>query len=164
MPEGPTTQLLSERGTRWLLIAVLVAQLFLIAAQLPAAGGGSSLLEASLVRAIAPLGRLVDGVYDLLGGFGDELSLRRTLLDENRRLKEELARQRERAIEAWRLEQDLERLSRALDYVGTELGPLRAADVVFIDHQPAGAALAEQLGRGTFRHWAPGPPPPSGWS
>jgi rod shape-determining protein MreC len=136
MPQGPTTQLLSERGTRWLLVVVLVAQLFLIAAQLPDTGGSSSLLEASLVRAIAPLGRLVDGVYDLVGGFGDNLKLRRTLLEENRRLKQEVARQRLRAMEAWRLEQDLERLSRALDYVGAELGPLRAADVVFIDHRP----------------------------
>ena len=42
MPEGPTTQLLSERGTRWLLIVVLVAQLFLIAAQVQTPGGGST--------------------------------------------------------------------------------------------------------------------------
>jgi rod shape-determining protein MreC len=136
MPQGPTTQLLSERGTRWLLIVVVVAQLFLIAAQLPDPGGSGSLMEASLLRAIAPLGRLVDGAYDLMGGVGDELRLRRTLLEENRQLKEELARQRERAMEAWRLEQDMERLSRALDYVGTEIGPLRAADVVFVDHRP----------------------------
>ena len=60
---------MSERGTRWLLVAVLVAQLFLIAAQLPDPGGNSSLLEASLVRTIAPLGRLIDGVYDLVGAW-----------------------------------------------------------------------------------------------
>ncbi len=136
MPQAPSIQFLSERGTRWLLVVVVVAQLFLIAAQLPDPGGSGSLMEASLLRAIAPIGRLVDGAYDLMGGFGEELSLRRTLLDENRRLKEELARQREREMEAWRLEQDMERLSRALDYVGTEIGPLRAADVVFVDHRP----------------------------
>ena len=136
MPPGSTSRLLSERGTRWLLVVVLVAQLFLIAAQLPDSGGSSSLLEGSLVRAIAPLGRVVDAFYDLVGGFGDELKLRRTLLDENRRLEQEVAGLRERAMEAWRLEQDLERLSRALDYVGAELGPLRAADVVLVDHRP----------------------------
>ncbi|MFQ5350615.1 MAG: rod shape-determining protein MreC [Thermoanaerobaculia bacterium] len=146
MPQGPTTQLLSERGTRWLLVVVVVAQLFLIAAQLPDPGGNGSLLEATLVRAIAPLGRLVDGVYDLVGGVGDELKLRRTLLEENRRLREEVASQRQRAMEAWRLEQDLERLSRALDYVGTELGPLRAADVVFVDHRPFQRTLVLWMG------------------
>ncbi len=146
MPQGPTTQLLSERGSRWLLIVVVVAQLFLVAAQLPDPGGSSSLLEASLMRGIAPLGRLVDGVYDLVGGFGDELKLRRTLLEENRRLKQEVARQSQRAMEAWRLEQDLERLSRALDYVGTELGPLRAADVVFVDHRPFQRTLVLWMG------------------
>lgn len=146
MPQGPTAQLLSERGTRWLLVVVLVAQLFLIAAQLPDPGGSASLLEAWLVRAIAPLGRLVDGVYDLVGGIGEELQLRRTLLEENRRLKEEVARQRQRAMEAWRLEQDLDRLSRALEYVGTELGPLRAADVVFVDHRPFQRTLVLWMG------------------
>ena len=145
MPEGPTTQLLSERGTRWLLVVVLVAQLFLIAAQVQTAGG-DSMLEAWMVRGIAPLGRLVNGVYDLVGGFSENLTLRRTLLEENRRLKEEVARQRERAMEAWRLEQDLERLSRALDYVGTELGPLRAADVVFVDHRPFQRTLVLWMG------------------
>jgi rod shape-determining protein MreC len=118
------------------LVVVLVAQLFLVAAQLPDPGGSNSLLEASLVRAIAPVGRLIDGFYDLVGGLGDELKLRRTLLEENRQLKQEVAWQRQRAMEAWRLEQDLERLSRALDYVAAELGPLRAADVVFVDHRP----------------------------
>lgn len=145
MPEGPTTQLLSERGTRWLLVVVLVAQLFLIAGQVQTTSGGS-MLEAWLVRGIAPLGRLVDGFYDLLGGFADNLELRRNLLEENRRLKEEVARQREREMEAWRLGQDLERLSRALDYVGHELGPLRAADVVFVDHRPFQRTLVLWMG------------------
>ena len=146
MPPAPATQLLSERGTRWLLVVVLVAQLFLIAAQLPDPSGRSSLLEASLVRAIAPLGRLIDGVYDLVGGLGAELEFRRTLIDENRRLRQEVAAQRERAMEVWRLEQDLERLSRALDYVGAELGPLRAADVVFVDHRPFQRTLVLWVG------------------
>jgi rod shape-determining protein MreC len=146
MPPGSTTQLLSERGTRWLLVVVLVAQLFLIAAQLPDASNSNSMLEASLMRAIAPVGRLVDGVYDLVGSLGEELKLRRTLLEENKRLKAEIARQRQRAMEAWRLEQDLERLSRALDYVGTELGPLRAADVVFVDHRPFQRTLVLWMG------------------
>ena len=146
MPHEPTTQFLSERGTRWLLIAVVVAQLFLIAAQLPDPGGSNSLLEASLMRGIAPVGRLVDGAYDMVGGFGDNLQLRRTLLEENRRLKQEVAAQRQRAMEVWRLEQDLERLSRALDYVGAELGPLRAADVVFVDHRPFQRTLVLWMG------------------
>jgi len=132
----PTTQLLSERGTRWLLILVLVAQLFLIAAQLPGPSGRSSLLESLLMRAIAPVGRLVDGGFELVGSLGDELRLRSTLQRENRRLEQEVARYRLREMEVWRLEQDLERLSRALDYVGAEFGPLRAADVVLVDHRP----------------------------
>jgi rod shape-determining protein MreC len=136
MPPAGTTRLLSERGTRWLLVVVLLAQLSLLTAQLPDPGGSGSLLEAVLVRAIAPLGRLVDGVSDLAVGLADELRLRRTLIQENRRLGEEVAELRRRAIEAWRVEQDLARLSRALEYVGTEIGPLRAADVVFVDHRP----------------------------
>lgn len=119
-----------------MLVLVLVAQLFLIAGQLPDRSGGDSLLEASLVRAIAPIGRVVDGVYDFVGDLGEEIKLRGTLLEENRRLKQEVARQRRRAMEVWRLEQDLERLSRALDYVSADIGRLRAADVVFVDHRP----------------------------
>ena len=136
MPATRTTQLLSERSTRWLLVVVLVAQLSLIASQLPDPGGSGSLFEAALVRAIAPLGRLVGGGAGLVYGLADEAKLRRTLIAENRQLKEEVARLRREAIEAWGLEQDLDRLSRALDYAGGEIGPLRAADVVFIDHRP----------------------------
>jgi rod shape-determining protein MreC len=146
MPPTAATRLLSERGSRWLFVALVVAQLSLISAQLPDPGGSSSLLEAWLVRAIAPLGRMADGLFDLVGGFGDEFRLRRTLIDENRRLKQEVADLRERAMEAWRLEQDLERLSRALDYVGAELGPLRAADVVFVDHRPFQRTLVLWVG------------------
>ena len=81
---------------------------------------------------LGKLGRLVDGLYGLVGGFSDNLKLRRTLLEENRRLREEAARQRRGAMEAWRLKQDLERLSRALDYVGTEerLGKPVCSDLV----------------------------------
>ncbi len=135
MAHSRRSQLLSERGTRWLLVVVLIAQLSLITSQLPDPGGGGSLLEAALLRAVAPLGRLVQGGSELGTRLAEELELRRSLIAENRRLEAEVTELRRRAIEVWRLEQDLARLSRSLDYVGTELGPLRAADVVFIDHR-----------------------------
>ncbi len=149
MPPNPTARLLSERSTRWLLVVVLVAQLSLITSQLPDPGGGGSMLEAALLRAIGPIGRMVAGTADLAAGLGDELRLRRWLVRENRRLRDEVAELRRQAMEAWRLEQDLERLSLALDYVGAELGPLRVADVVFVDHRPFQRTLVLWTGETT---------------
>ncbi len=148
MPPSRTAPPLSERSTRWLLIVVVVAQLSLITAQLPDPGGRASLLEAVLVRAVAPLGWLIDGAADLTVALADELRLRRSLIEDNRRLRDEVRELRRRTMEAWQLEQDLERLSRALEYERIELGPVRLADVVFIDHRPFLRTLVLRTGGG----------------
>ncbi len=125
---------MSERQSRWLLISVLAAQLVLLSAQVPDRGPRGTLLEGLALRGVAPFARLVSGAADGLESAAARLRSHRTLSAENRRLEAEL---RAREVELLRLagvEQELARLSEALDYEPAGAGELIAADIVYVDH------------------------------
>lgn len=125
---------MDERRTGWLLIFLLMAQLLLLASQLPAAGGGKSRLEAGALRTLAPIARLVNGIvgagHSTTEWFRGRESLRREntlLLEANRSMSLELLHLQELAGQ-------VERLSEAVDYEPPDRGTLRVADVLYIDH------------------------------
>lgn len=124
----------SARGTRWLLLALLVGQLLLLSAQVPAAGEKGTRLEAAAVRLVAPIARLVSGTAALFSGVSERLALRRQLLEENARLRTEVDELRDLSLEQAGALADLERLSETLDYERPPGGRVHVADVVYIDH------------------------------
>lgn len=122
------------RRSVWLLLALVVAQLFLISEQVAEGEAGSGALGRWLLGVVAPVGRTVDGAIDSLSGLRDRLATRSRVLAENRQLRQQnlvLARDtlRLRALVA-----EVERLRRAANYAGAWEGPLLTADVVYIDH------------------------------
>ncbi|MCB1034446.1 MAG: rod shape-determining protein MreC [Acidobacteria bacterium] len=125
---------MEERRTAWLLIALLVAQLLLVASQVPATGGGKSRLEAGALLALAPVARAVATLSARVQSVGDWFSQRRTLRQENERLRIE---NRQLSLQLLRLteaERRLENLSRAVHYVPPDGGKLQLADILYVDH------------------------------
>jgi rod shape-determining protein MreC len=124
----------TEKRIRWLLVGVLLAQLVLLSAQVRSEDQTHSLLEASMLRLVAPLVQAVDGtagaVYRLRGSF----ETRRALLADNKRLRDELETMRKSRVETFGLEQKLELLSKAASYAQSSGAPPRVADVVLLDY------------------------------
>jgi len=116
------------------LIVLLVGQLILLTAQIREPEGKSSYLEAGVVRLVAPVLGLVTWVGNTATGFTENLALRRTLLTENRRLREEVGELREQSIRSIGLKEDLDQLARALTYTRAFEAKLQVADLVYIDH------------------------------
>lgn len=124
---------MSERRTGWLLLAILGAQLVLLAAQVPSEGGRGSLLEAVTLRLVAPVARLVAGLGGSFGGLRRNVRLRGELAAENRELRREVERLERELARRQGLELEVERLSRALDYTRTSPRRLIPAELVYLD-------------------------------
>ena len=71
---------------------------------------------------------------DTATGFTENLALRRTLLAENRRLRDEVGELREQSIRNFGLQEDLDHLAEALTYTRAFDYVLQAADLVYIDY------------------------------
>ncbi len=123
----------AERRSRWLLLALLALQLVLLSAQARTAGG-SSRLETVFVRSVAPLSRAVAATTGLIHSLVEGARLRERLEEENWRLRAEVERLRKERVRSIGVEQELERLAKALDYSAVPRGELRVADIVYIDH------------------------------
>ncbi|MGB6361303.1 MAG: hypothetical protein WBG64_01405, partial [Thermoanaerobaculia bacterium] len=78
---------MTETRTRWLLILLVLGQLFLLAAQLPERGSQTSFLETAALRAVAPFANVIASGARVGEGVVQDLALRRTLVAENRRLR-----------------------------------------------------------------------------
>ena len=125
---------MNARGTRWLLLVVLVGQLLLLSAQVPAGGGERTRLEAVSVRLVAPVSRLVATVSGFFTGLSEGIAVRGRLLEENARLSAEVEELRHQTLEQAGALEDLERLSETLGYVRPPGERIHVADVVYIDH------------------------------
>lgn len=125
---------MSEKRTRWLLVGVLLAQLILLSAQVRAGDRDYSLLEASVLRLIAPVASAVDGTAAALSGLRERFETRRRLRAENDRLREDLEQLRRQLVEAFGQEQKLELLSKAAGYAQATGAVPRVADVVLLDY------------------------------
>jgi len=123
-----------ERRIAWLLVIALMAQLLLVAAQLPSAGEEHSRLEAGAIWAVAPAARLVTGAVGGLESIGEDLRSRRHLEEENQRLEEDNRRLQLRLLRLRDLENQLGPLSAAVRYSPPEGFEVQVADVLYIDH------------------------------
>jgi rod shape-determining protein MreC len=121
-----------ERRTGWVLIVVLVGQLVYLAIQGSRVGG--TRLEALGLRLLGPMAR---GVAAIPQGFEDAregAKLRGTLLDENRRLRNEVERLRLSLLRLTDVEGEMLRLGAAVRYPTPPAGRIQAVDVVYIDY------------------------------
>jgi rod shape-determining protein MreC len=123
-----------ERRIGWLLIAILAAQLVVLAAQAPGSDGSGSALQSVALRLVGPVAQLVLSATDSFAGTRENLRLRRTLLAENQRLRREVADLRLELLRLRDVGAEMSRLARAIEYTAPPVGRIRAADVVYVDH------------------------------
>lgn len=87
-----------------------------------------------MVRLVSPITGFVSWVGSSVTGFSENMALRRTLLAENLRLREEVGELREQSIRNFGLQEDLDHLAEALSYTRAFDADLQVADLVYIDH------------------------------
>ncbi len=142
---------MNERRTAWLLVLILLGQLALLAAQVPAEASQGSYLERWVVRAVAPLPRLVAVVARKLGRLRADLRRHRVLLEENRDLKAENRELRRQLLGLRNLEGQVEDLSAAMRYSREADRPLVVADVVYADYSSLFRTLVLYVGSRRIR-------------
>lgn len=123
---------MNERRTGWLLIALLLGQMLMVAVQ--ASGAGTSRLESAFLRLLGPMARAMSRTVGGVEDIGENLRQRGSLQIENERLRDEnlqLHRQVQRLRE---LESQVRQLAEAVDYTPPAGGEYRVADVVYVDH------------------------------
>jgi rod shape-determining protein MreC len=141
----------SERGTVWLLAALLVGQLVLLAVQVPGSGGADNALESFALRVVGPVARLVTGAAASVTGTRQRVRLQEDLLAENQSLEHEVERLRLELLRLRDIESEMQRLAAALDYAAPPVGRVRAADVVYVDHTSWLRTLVVWVGEGKAR-------------
>ena len=124
---------MTPRRIRLLLAFLLIAQLFLLAAQEPDRRGAGSLLEGTALRTLGPLAWVVDQVSEIFSNASRGARSRAELMAENREMRTELLELRRGALRLEGLEQENEGLARTLGFTRREQGRLRAAEVVYAD-------------------------------
>jgi rod shape-determining protein MreC len=143
---------LSPHRARLLFVALVVAQLFLLAGQASDPRGPSSLLEGTFLRALSPLGRLVAAIGEAFGGARSALRGRATLKAENERLREEVTQLRRERLRLAGLALETEELARGAGVAAGSGRELRAARVVYLDRRSNLRTLVVEVGaRGARR-------------
>jgi rod shape-determining protein MreC len=128
-------QQVSPLRSRLFAAAVLVGQLFLLAAQTPDRQGGGSLLSGTALRVVAPLVGAVAAAGDSVAAAGATLRTRAELERENARLRDELRELRRDELRLAELEIESAALARALEFARDQGLELRAARVVYLDRR-----------------------------
>lgn len=143
---------MSPNRTRLLFVALVVAQLFLLAGQARDPRGASSLLEGAFLRALSPLGRLVAAGGETVGGAREALRGRAALETENRSLRAEVRELRRERLRLAGLALETEELARGAGIEAASGLELRAARVVYLDRRSDLRTLVLEVGaRGARR-------------
>ena len=137
---------MTEKHIRWLLVGVLLAQLTLLSAQVRSEDRNYSLLEASMLRLVAPLAQAVDASVTAVSSLRGRFETRKALREDNQKLRGELEAMRKARVETFGLEQRLELLSKAASYAQSAGSPPRVADVVLLDYGSWQQALMLYVG------------------
>jgi rod shape-determining protein MreC len=126
---------LTERRVVWVLAAVLVGMLLLLATQAAAGGNAAegNALQRGLLRLVGPVARTAASTREWVGGLGGGFESRETLRRENRDLSREVEELQLELFQLRNLERQVDRLAEAVRYDVPEEGPMQAADVVYAD-------------------------------
>jgi rod shape-determining protein MreC len=141
----------SERGTRWLLVALLVVQLGLLTGQASRVDAPRPYVERLLLRGLGPLAQGVVAVQHGFGQLGSRLESRRALWQENRELKGRVETLERQLIRLQGLKSDYDRLAAALEYAERQGEQLAVADIVYSDHASWLKTLVVQVGGSSAR-------------
>jgi rod shape-determining protein MreC len=123
-----------ERRTAWVLILLLVAQLGFLALQGARAAATPTQFEALTLRLLGPLARVVSAVPQNVTDVGEGLRTRRTLQDDNLRLRRQVEELQLRLLHLNDISGELSRLGEAVRYSTPAGGEIRAVDIVYADH------------------------------
>jgi rod shape-determining protein MreC len=127
--------------SRLFAAAVLVGQLFVLAAQSPdrgavaGAAGDRSLLAGAALRAVAPLAGAVATASDGVASIGTAWRTRARLREENARLRAELRELRRERLRLAGLELESGELARGLEFERARGLALRATRVAYLDRR-----------------------------
>jgi rod shape-determining protein MreC len=124
----------SERRVAFVLVLLLLGQLLFLALQVPAKGSGSEWVERLALRMVAPIPLAIAGLGELVTRLEDRLARARALRSENRALRQENERLRLELMQAGDLENQVARLTEALDYARHSPGSLFVADITYADY------------------------------
>lgn len=124
---------MQERHILWLFILALAAHLVLLATQVRGATAENQ-VEQAMLRASAPVGRVMAWFSGTVEGAGESFTRRETLEDQNRALRERLEALEVEIFRLRNVEEERGRLAAALDYTPQTPGTLRPAEVVYLDH------------------------------
>lgn len=124
------------RRLHGLFLLVVAAEVVTLAARAPLVGDSGGGLERFGLRAVSPLGAVVDNVARRAGAATTPLRTRSALLRENEELRQEVERQRLELLRKQSLEEEVQRLAAALDFGRAHQGALRfhVADVIYVDY------------------------------
>jgi len=125
---------LKERHTHALFLLLLLAQLVLVTSHSTDEATGSSVLEEAAVRGVEPVARAVTGTFDSVRRSGEKIATRRSLQEQNTRLREEVEHLRAEVTRLYSVDAEIGQLSEALNYARSNTRDLRVADIVYIDH------------------------------
>ncbi len=139
---------MSPGRVRLLFAALLVGQLFLLAAQEPDRDGAGSLLEGAALRGLGPLARTVDAGSRGLASARQDLRWRDDLAAENRALRQEVLELRRRELRMAGLEEEIASLSKTLAFSRRHATALRIAEVVYADYSSWLRSLVLYVGAG----------------
>lgn len=142
---------MDERRTGWLLVVLLAAQLVALAIQAPAPDGRHNVLEAVGLRLLGPLARTIAGGASSVGQMDDNLKLRSTLVEENRRLRRRLEALQLEAMQLRDWKGKAVQLGEAVRYQPPPGSTIRVADVVYVDYTSWLRTLILYTGRGGAR-------------
>jgi rod shape-determining protein MreC len=136
----------SPLRTRLLFLALVVAQLFLVAGQVRDPHGAPSLLAGGFLRALSPLARAVAATGDALGGVRESLKSRAQLEADNAELRQEVAELRRGQLRLSGLALEAEDLARGAGLAAPAGFTLRAARVVYLDRRSGSSSLVLEAG------------------
>ncbi|MBZ0113783.1 MAG: rod shape-determining protein MreC [Thermoanaerobaculia bacterium] len=139
-------QVINDRGSRWLLVILLIFEFGVLSRQLSVDDGTPSRVEQGALGAMAPLAHLVVAVQDGVSGFVARRRREVWLRQENRRLEESVSRLERELLRRQSVELDFQRLAEALRYSRESSQDLQVGDVVFIDHSSARRSLVLFVG------------------
>ena len=86
------------------------------------------------MRSLAPLASLVNFIGDGVRNMGSNIRLNRSLIAENERLQRQIEELQQQNMQLFGAQADMQRLSAAVEYQRATGAPLKAADIVYIDH------------------------------
>ena len=125
---------MDERRTGYLLTLLLLGQLVLVAIEGARSTRSRTYAEVIGMRILGPVARLVAAASGGVAAAGGKVRLQGQLLEENRRLRQDVETLELRLLRLGDVEQELTRLGDAVRYSAPLAGEIRAVDVVYADH------------------------------